>query len=203
MQTGQRLRTVPAMTPEAFRALQGTWQNFYLLTGGAAATLAGLMFVAVTFGAGLVQKSSADSARAFIDPTFAQFLQVLLTGCVLVVPVLTPRVLGVLLVLAATVRTGGLFWVLRQFRRAHARHGDLELSDWLSAIVLPGLAYALLLASGVGFLAGRAEAFTGLAIVTIALLGVGVWSAWELLVWMAVANNARRDQRSGDDARPE
>jgi hypothetical protein len=181
------------MRGEDFVNALRAWQNFYLLTGGAAATLAGLMFVAVTFGAGLVGRESLATARGFIDPTFAQFLQVLLTGCVLVIPTLGPRVLGVLVLLVGVGRCLGLVWVYRHLRRAHEAHQDLEFSDWLFAITLPLVAYLLIVASGLGFIVGRSEAFTGLAVATVALLGIGVWSAWELLVWMAGQAASRRE----------
>ena len=161
--------------------LQG-WQNFYILAGTAGATLTGLMFVAVTFGSSLVTRDTAATTRAFLDPTYMHFVQVLLTSCLLTVPTLGPTFLGGVLILAGAVRLGGLHYVLRRYLEAHRKHGDIELSDWLVAIVLPILCYVLLMATGAGFIERYAAAFDGLAVVTLALLAIGVQSAWELFV---------------------
>jgi hypothetical protein len=45
----------------SFLAAAATWQSFYLLVGAAAATLIGLMFVAVTFGSSLVTMQASES----------------------------------------------------------------------------------------------------------------------------------------------
>jgi hypothetical protein len=171
--------------------LQG-WQNFYLLAGTAAATLTGLMFVAVTFGSSLVTKETAQSARAFLDPTYAHFVQVLLTACLLTIPTLGPTLLGWLLVGIGTLRLIRLYWVFGHFMAAHRRQGDIELSDWMMSIVLPALCHLLLMTTGAGFILRHAAAFSGLALVTVALLFIGIQGAWELLVWMALAVSERR-----------
>jgi hypothetical protein len=173
----------------SFASAAAAWQNFYILTGTAAATLVGLMFVAVTFGASLVppdQPQTNESARAFLDPTFNHFVQVLVTACLLEIPTLSATLLGVVLLLLSALRTTTLFWVSRRLMESHRLHGDMELLDWLSGVVFPLLAYLLLGATGAGFLGGYVIAFDGLAIVTIAMLLIGVYGAWELLVWMAL-----------------
>jgi hypothetical protein len=182
------------MTPVfAFAAVAATWQNFYLLVGTAAATLIGLMFVAITFGAGLVTAQSAPSARAFLDPPFAHFVTVLFTACLLVCPATSARVLGVALLLVAALRTSALIGVARRMREAHAKYGDIELSDWLMGVVLPGGCYAGLVATGGGFLVGRAEAFSALAVATVAILLIGVFGAWELMLWLALTRTRDTD----------
>jgi hypothetical protein len=177
---------------EPLSAALQCWQNFYVLAGTAAATLTGLMFVAVTFGASLVTRESATAARAFIDPIYMHFAQVLLTSCLLTIPTLDRHVLGGVLLIAALARLAGLVWIFRRYLEAHRNSRDLDVSDWLSAILGPLLCHLLLGASGVGLLLGYAPALTGLAIVNLALLFLGVYGAWELVVWMALAISERR-----------
>jgi modulator of FtsH protease len=177
-------------------ALQG-WQNFYILAGTASATLTGLMFVAITFGSTLVTREMAQSTRAFVDPIYMHFVQVLLTSCLLIIPVLGPTLLGSALIFAGALRLVGLHAVLRRYQEAHRKYNDIELSDWLSALVLPFLCHSLLMATGAGFILRQAAALIGLAIVTLALLFIGIHSAWELFVWMALAvSDRRRDPSS-------
>lgn len=176
------------MTPIlSFAAAAAAWQNFYLLLGTAAATLIGLMFVAITFGASLVTAQTSASARAFIDPTFTHFVQVLMTACLVTIPTMGPNVLGVLVLAINALRIAALFRVFRHMMAAHRVHRDIELSDWLSGIALPFICYILLSVTGVAFVAGYAASFNALAIGTLAILLNGIFGAWELMIWMAVA----------------
>lgn len=169
-----------------------TWQTFFVLTGTAAATLVGLMFVAVTFGANLVKPETAATARAFIDPPFTHFVQVLVMACFAVIPGVKASVLGPLLLVVGTLRLVYLPRVYRLMRAADSVHHDVDLSDWLTTIVLPALCHGLLLAAGVGFIAGWGAAFHLFAAVTIAILVTGVFGAWELILWMVVSNARAR-----------
>jgi hypothetical protein len=159
------------------------------------------MFVAVTFGSNLVTKETAQSARAFLDPTYMHFVQVLLMACVLTVPTLGPRLLGGLLLSIGALRLVSLPSVFRRYQEAHRMHGDIELSDWMLAIAVPLLCHLLLLATGTGFVIGDERALGGLAIVTVSLLLLGIHGAWELFVWMALAVSERR-RNAGDPGPP-
>ncbi|HTA89673.1 MAG TPA: hypothetical protein VK745_08865 [Polyangiaceae bacterium] len=178
------MATLPSFTAAAL-----TWQNFYLLVGTAAATLVGLMFVAVTFGSSLVTEESSPTARAFLDPTFTHFVQILLTACLVTIPSMGPRLLGSLLLLIGALRMASTVRVYQQMKRVHQRQNDLELSDWFSGVVFPVVCYVLLGLSGVAFLENYAVAFDGLALVTLGVLLIGLLGAWELLVWMAIARS--------------
>jgi hypothetical protein len=182
-------------TLSSFQLVAARWHDFFLLTGGAAATLSGLMFVAVTFGAGLVSGQSAASPRAFIDPTLSHFVQVLGTACFFVMPTVTPRFVGAALVIGMVARAFSLAWVLKHMRLAQKARGDLELGDWLSGIIFPVIAFTIIAIGGLAFLVGGADdaAFTTVAIGTTAVLALGLHSAWELMIWMAVATSRKKD----------
>src|SRR5882724_3395070 len=135
----------------SFTAAALGWQNFYLLVGTAAATLVGLMFVAVTFGSSLVTAETSPTARSFLDPTFTHFVQILLTACLLTIPSMRPVLLGALMLVIAGLRLAALFRIYGHMRQAHEAHNDLELSDWLSGVVFPLLSYLLLATAGVAF----------------------------------------------------
>jgi hypothetical protein len=172
------------------------WQNFFMLTGAAAATLTGLMFIAVTFGESLVTKATSSTARAFLDPIFMHFVQVLFTGCLLMIPTLTDVALGTVLLVLGGFRLVSLRWIFRRYVGAQRTSGDLDTSDWVAGIVLPILLHLLLIASGVGFLRHERASLMGLALTSLGILLIGIYSAWELLVWMAVAVTDHRDARA-------
>jgi len=175
------------MTPvPSFSATAGVWQNFYLLVGAASATLIGLMFVAVTFGARIVTKETQVSARAFLDPTFTHFVQVLVTACMMTIPTMGSTVLGILLLAIGALRGAALVRVFRHMSLAQRIHHDIELSDWLTGVALPLVCFLLLGGTGAAFLTGHDGAFNALAIATVAVLLNGIYGAWELVVWMAV-----------------
>jgi hypothetical protein len=176
----------------SFTAAALTWQSFYLLVGTAAATLVGLMFVAVTFGSSLVTEESSPTARAFLDPTFTHFVQILFTACLVTIPSMGSRLFGSLLLLISALRLASTVRVYRQMKRVHQRQNDLEISDWLSGVVFPIACYVLLGLSGVAFLEHYAVAFDGLAVVTLGVLLIGLLGAWELLVWMAIARSREK-----------
>jgi hypothetical protein len=182
------------MTPiHGFGTVAATWQNFYILVGTAAATLIGLMFVAVTFGAGLITAESARSARAWLDPPFAHFVTVLLAACLMLCPTMHPTVLGAALVAVTLFRAAALLGVRRTMVEAHRRFGDIELSDWITGVILPGLCYLGLVATGAGFVVGRPEAFSGLAVFVVLILLLGVFGAWELMIWLALTRVRAKD----------
>src|SRR6185312_845077 len=180
----------------AFAATAATWQNFYLLVGTAAATLIGLMFVAVTFGASLMTAEASPSARAWLDPPFAHFVTVLFTAAVMVSPLTSALPIAAALLIVPLMRSLALVRVYRRMREAHARYQDIELSDWMSGVVLPLVCYMALLASGAGFVGGYPIAFAGLAAVIVVILLLGVFGAWELMMWLALTR-LRRDAPPG------
>jgi hypothetical protein len=177
---------------ESFATAAASWQTFYTLVGTAAATLIGLMFVAVTFGASLVDENTTETSRAFIDPPFYHFAYVLFTACVFVFPTLTAKALGTAALAMCAIRCSVLVVTLRRMIDAQRRHADLELSDWLFGVMLPGLGFLLGGASGVGFLHGYSASFTGLAIATLATLAIGVITSWELMLWIVLSHARKR-----------
>jgi hypothetical protein len=73
----------------------------------------------------------------------------------------------------------------------------MELSDWLMGIVLPALCYVGLIATGGGFVAGWAAAFSSLAVFIVVILLLGVFGAWELVIWLALIRVRSKDAGSG------
>ena len=49
------------------------WENFFIVGATAGATLIGLLFVAITLGAGLSTPQGLNATRAFLTPTLILF----------------------------------------------------------------------------------------------------------------------------------
>jgi hypothetical protein len=151
------------------------------------------MVVAVTFGANLVTPETAATARSFLDPPFTHFTQTLLTSALLLMPSMRPVLLGILVASIGALRTVALFRIVGHMRLAHERSGDIELSDWLSGVVVPALCYLVLIATGAAFVSSYEIAFTMLAGVTLVVLLSGIYGAWEMMLWMAITRS-RKDR---------
>jgi len=62
------------------------WENFFIVGATAGATLIGLLFVAITLGAGLSTPQGLNATRAFLTPTLMRFSGVLLECVVVLFP---------------------------------------------------------------------------------------------------------------------
>src|SRR4051794_22539365 len=82
---------------DAFNEALRGWQNFYFMMGGAAATLAGLMFVALSLGQHLIGETTRDQMKVFAMPSIIYFVSVLLLAGVMLVPIFSPVGIAVVL----------------------------------------------------------------------------------------------------------
>ena len=172
------------------------WQNFYTLLGGAAATLVGLMFIAITLGSGRWRAEDRPllhaSFNAFLSPTFIHFVYVLVTAVVVLIPTLSETALGVLLVLAGL---GSLGHIARSlpFLGERYRAGTIDRSDVVWYSMMPAIGYILYLDAGVRLLMaadrGRpvAAALDALAAASVLLVVIGVRNAWDLVVFVVLS----------------
>jgi hypothetical protein len=175
---------------EVFNETLRGWQNFYFMTGGAAATLLGLMFVALSMGTHLITDEVRQEIDTFTSPSIFYFVSVLLLACVMLYPVISVVVLGVLLLLGGV---SGLAWTAPRIRLlilAARKHQDFGVADWLGQIILPGLTYPLILIAGLCFVANQPlVAFGGVWLSTIWLLVCAIYNTWSLVVWIIMQRN--------------
>lgn len=81
------------------------WQNFYMLAGGASASLIGLVFIAASLGTRLVDADTAtDGMRTFVTPIIIHFSTVLVISMLVMIPTHTPASLGSFTVFSNPVR---------------------------------------------------------------------------------------------------
>jgi hypothetical protein len=170
------------------------WQTFYVLTGTAAATLIGLLFVAVSISGGITRSVTqiADSIRSFVTPILWTYAQVLLISCLAVMPLQGPLALTIVLValgcldIALTAQVGWRFVFLHR--------EDMDRGHWVWHFVLPLLAGILFVVSALGLLWGQSLAPLGLAITDLLCLAIGLRNSWLLTVWIIL------NQRQGSAA---
>jgi len=157
------------------------WHDFYLLAGTVAATLMGLLFVALSLHWDVVLEDSRTHLHAIAIEAFGAFLIVAFLSLLMLAPTASARPLGFALMLLGGLRLviglrhSRVLWSSsdESFRRAEMIY---------RSVIIPG---AFVLLGWCGFLIFRRDFDSGLAMLTVAvilLLGMGARAAWDLLV---------------------
>jgi hypothetical protein len=152
------------------------WDTFAEICGGAAATLTGLLFVAVSIRIAYIARSQELRNRA--AQTLGLFGIVLFISILIAVPGQAYRTLGAELVVLALTTGAGLY-VLD--RRAKGERSDQAIAPVLEAVTPTTITSLLLLAAGIVLVLGvHAGLYVLVGPVIVALFG-GVTSAWLFL----------------------
>jgi hypothetical protein len=167
------------------------WHDFHLLIGGAAATLMGLTFVAVTLAPEVIAGRASTAIRAFLTPIIAFFATVLIISVVLLVPALTPAATGAFF---AVVGISGLLYILSTGVHRQWRNWHLGIDDWIWYVGLPLLSYGAMLASAAGTWQVSFWAPYTAAGAVLALLVIGIRNVWDVV--LAVALESQHSARS-------
>jgi len=158
------------------------WDNFFVMAGTAAATLIGLLFVAVTVGAGFSKSSIVHGTRGFLTPTLIRFVGVLFLSLAVLAPWPSAWPIGIILGL------DGLAGLACQIKVIVARHKVglvlLDWHGWLPYVGVPAPGSGSLIVGAVGLLAERSFAPYAIAGATALLLFSGIYGAWDLTLWM-------------------
>lgn len=155
------------------------WQNFYVMTGGAAAALTGLLFVAMSIHAKEIMAHPVLGNRA-IGTLISLLTQLAIAGALLV-PGQSVQAIGVEIEVAA------LFWVAflaTSIYRARAGLGPSESRSRLRIAVesIGGSIWLILfLGSGLSLILRGGGGFYLLAVVMLFMFGWNVYVSWVLI----------------------
>jgi hypothetical protein len=157
----------------------GEWETFYLLTGTAAATLIGLLFVAVSIHIDTFHKEAYGDLQQFAALTFNSFFYVLVMALLFLIPGLSALGLGLPLLLLGLAGVVNGLWQQRRARRFQVQRGRGHLTGRFVLPILCQLGMAVVAAF---LIAGVAEALYALTIVVVLLLASAAVNAWTLLM---------------------
>ena len=158
------------------------WENFYIMAGTAAATLAGLLFVVITLSISLAATPAARGVHAFVTPVLVHFGGVLFLAMILLAPWPSAWPVGLILSLHGLAGIAYAAFVIRLLRKLD--FVSLKARDWVTYAGAPALANASLLAGAAGLIADKSFAPYAIAGAVMLLLFIGILDAWDLTLWI-------------------
>jgi hypothetical protein len=170
------------------------WHEFYLMTGTAAVTLAGLLFVAISLHVDALVHPSREHLLSLARATLLSFVFVLTLSLMMLVPAPGMRVMGVTWLLLGTVFSG---ITLRQILRSPIHHDDFSRGLFRRRLMFPLIGYAWTAVSGAVLLRREPEALFLIVGALCMLLGNAAGTSWDLLVRVA-----RIRRRAAEDESP-
>jgi hypothetical protein len=165
------------------------WDNFYLMTGSAAAGLIGLLFVVVTLTQGRDRSQAMRGVSIYMTPTVLNFAVVLSTSAVATAPGLAVPVMAAVLGAGVLVGLGNAVWACVAMRRPPPGSEPPHWSDFWLYGAAPAMIYLGLLATDVALWMQADWAVDAMAALLLALLLLGIRNAWDLVTWMAPQRN--------------
>jgi hypothetical protein len=160
------------------------WENFYVITGSAAAGLTGLTFVVIALAKD-ARRTATTALRAYVTPTIVHFCTVLALAAFLSMPGQSAMTLSFGF---GVTGFGGLLYagvIVASMRRYASRYVPVG-EDWLWHALLPAVVYAALLV--IAFLTRRwlEQSLYGIAVASLLLLFIGIHNAWDVAVSISV-----------------
>ena len=164
----------------AAETLKG-WHDFYLLVGTAGATLLGLLFIAVSLGAGYLTEERQSGIRTFMSPVVIHFTSVFFLSAIALFPSHQARFFAALI--GGTALIGA---VISTYITIQVVRTDMTnyVEDYVAYGLLPGLGYLALLAAAVSIYLEKDFGLNALAGALLLLTIVTIRNAWDLLLTM-------------------
>ena len=183
---------------DTFAQALAEWTAFYTLMGGAAATLLGLLFVAVSVRLNIFHQREVADVRDFAAFTFGTFLVAIVVAGLAIAPHAHRLTLAWSLLLVGIGALAAIIWIARLWIRLNAPATSSRPSnttgDWRSWVYFLGMSgpYVGLITVVVLFWRSHPAALGWLAVVEGWLLVMGTVAAWVML------SHARAAPTSGD-----
>jgi hypothetical protein len=172
---------------DAFSQALADWTAFYALMGGAAATLLGLLFVAISLRLNIFHQRQVADVRAFAAFTFGTFLVAIAVAGLALAPHEQRSMLALPLLLIGLAGILAFAWIARLWIRLNAPATGAQAgyipSEWRDWALLLGVSgpYVGLIAVVVLLWRSHPAALGWLAVVEAWLLVMGTVAAWVML----------------------
>jgi len=161
--------------------------SFIMMAGTAAATMIGLLFVAITVGSGMSTSRAVYGTHAFLTPTLVRFSGVLFECMVVLFPWPSSWPLAIILGLCGL--TGLVYQIHVVLMQRKVDYASLDWLDWTLFSVAPAFGNASMIAGAAGLIAEKSFAPYAVAGAITLLLFAGIYGAWDLTLWLARAKD--------------
>jgi hypothetical protein len=157
------------------------WHDFYILVGTAGATLLGLLFIAVSLGAGYLTQERQSATRTFMSPVVVHFTSVFFLSAVALFPWHQAKFLAVLI--GATALIGA---IISTYITIEVVRTDLTnyIQDYFAYGLLPDVGYLVLLVAAVSIYLQKDFGLNALAGALLLLTIANIRNAWDLTLTM-------------------
>jgi hypothetical protein len=172
-----------------------SWASFYVIVGSSAGALTGLQFVVMTL-IGEAGRTRSETISAFGTPNVVHFCAALLISSLLSVP-WSLRPAGIAVAMCGVAGVGYTAIVMRRARRQSDYRPVFE--DWLWHVLLPALAYGILLVAGILLGRDRAGALFAIGPAALLLVFVGIHNAWDTVTFLMTEQRPEPGGGSGAD----
>ncbi|MFN2289863.1 MAG: hypothetical protein ACK2UC_01610 [Anaerolineae bacterium] len=163
-----------------FSQIIAQWETFYLLAGTAAATLIGLLFVAISINIESFRGKAYGDLQLFATLTFNCFFYVLFIALIFLIPGLSALGLGIPLFLLGTLGLANAVVQQRRARRVQRQRGGADIASRFS---VPMLGLLILAIIGILIMVRLAASLYAVIVPVVLLLGSAAVNAWVLLGW--------------------
>jgi hypothetical protein len=168
------------------------WHDFYILVGTAGATLLGLLFIAVSLGAGFLSDEKTAPTRAFYSPVVVHFASVLFISAIALVPSHRSTYFAALIGACAVAGfVVSLYVTVQLLSHDWTRYKQ----DHLSYALLPAIAYLVLLIAAAMIWTENELALDFLSGALLLLLLINIRNAWDLMLSMVRHQTARAQKK--------
>ena len=168
------------------------WHDFYLLVGTVGATLLGLLFIAVSLGAGFLNQRRAEATRTFYSPVIIHFASVFFISAVALVPEHRGSYFAALIGANAAIGSAVSIFVTYQLvRHDWTRYKE----DYFSYGLLPGVGYLALLIAAFMIWQEDDRALDFLSGALLLLLLINIRNAWDLMLSMVHRQSERKQRK--------
>lgn len=161
------------------------WAAFFTLTGTAAASLTGLMFVVISIVMGNRRPATGDPETAigvYSTPAIVYFSFALLVSAIFVAPWPRIAIPAAAVVLIALWGCAYQFGNMKRMGRMISYTADRE--DWFWYNIFPFLGYGASLAGGMMLVLAPAASLYVVGVSILAMIFIGIRNAWDIVTFV-------------------
>ena len=163
------------------------WSDFYVMIGGTAAVLTGLLFVSLSLSADIITRKTNVDLRILAAQTFTSFISVLMFAVLFLIPAQGPIGLGVPMLGIDMVI---LYVTFRRFLQIrHGRPRTWGRSKPILRLAVPAICFITVLIIAITVLLGFTGGLYWFVPVVIILIWDASINAWDLLLKLRESND--------------